>query len=160
MGRIINENQIREIAKKQRAYGKKIVLAGGCFDLIHLGHIKFLKKAKKEGEVLIILLESDESVKRLKGENRPINNQNERAEVLSAISYVDIVIKLKKVASDKEYDKLITQIKPHIIAATEEDSGINHKIRQAKLVDAKVVFVTEKLNNRSTSRLAKLGEIL
>lgn len=160
MGRIINENQIYEIAEKQRSSRKKIVLAGGCFDLIHLGHIKFLKEAKKKGDLLIILLESDESVKRLKGKNRPINNQHERAEVLSAISYVDIIVKLKKVASNQEYDKLITQIEPHVIAATEEDSGINHKIRQAKLVGAKVVFVTKKLNNRSTSRLAKLGEIL
>jgi len=160
MGRIISENQIEEIVKKQRINGRKIVLAGGCFDLIHLGHIKFLEKAKKTGDFLIILLENDDSVKKLKGKNRPINNQSERAKVLSAISHVDVIIKLKKVASDGEYDKLITQIKPHIIAATEKDSGINHKIRQAKLVNAKVIFVTKKLNNKSTSKLAKLGEIL
>ena len=160
MGRIVNENQIGEVLEEQRFKNKRIVITGGCFDLIHLGHVKLLEKAKEKGDVLIVLLESDNSVKKLKGKNRPINNQDERAEVLSAISYIDIIVKLKKVASNAEYDKLISQIKPHVIAATEGDSGINHKNRQAKLVGAKVVFVIKKINNRSSSRLTKLRKIL
>ena len=63
----------------------KIVLVGGCFDILHLGHVVFLEKAKKEGDVLVVLLESDEKVRFLKGKGRPVHTQSERAEILSAL---------------------------------------------------------------------------
>ncbi|OGH21653.1 MAG: hypothetical protein A2629_01975 [Candidatus Levybacteria bacterium RIFCSPHIGHO2_01_FULL_41_15] len=152
---IVKVAEAIKISKIHRNKGKKIVLAGGCFDIIHLGHIRFLKNAKKLGGVLFVLLESDDTVGKLKGRNRPINNQKERAEVLSTIKYVDYVVLIKRMKTDKEYDKLIALLKPDFLAATEGDPGISHKMRQAKLTEAKVRTVTRKLKNKSTTRLIK-----
>ncbi len=76
------------IAKKK---GRIIVLANGCFDLIHVGHIRYLEESKKRGDVLVVALNSDESVRRLKGKGRPILDQEQRGEILSAFSCVDYV---------------------------------------------------------------------
>jgi D-glycero-beta-D-manno-heptose 1-phosphate adenylyltransferase len=160
MGRILNEKQIGKIANSLKKQGNKIVLTGGCFDLIHIGHIKLLQNSKAKGDVLIVLLESDKSVNKLKGDKRPINNQIERAEVLAAITPVDYVVKMQKVASDQDYDKLITQICPDIIATTYGDPAIRHKSRQAALVGAKIAFVVKPIKHKSTSELAKLGDLL
>lgn len=160
MGRILNENQIGKITKELKNEGKKIVLTGGCFDLIHIGHIKLLQNSKQKGDVLIVLLESDKSVKKHKGNKRPINSQAERAEVLATFNPVDYVIKLQKVASDQDYDKLIIQISPDVIAVTYGDPAIKRKRRQANLIGAKIAFVVRPIKHRSTSRLAKLGDLL
>ena len=68
---------------------KNIVLVGGCFDIVHLGHLIFLEKAKAKGDILIVLLESDENIRKNKGQNRPINNQEDRALFLSKLKMVD-----------------------------------------------------------------------
>ena len=73
---------------------RKTVLVGGCFDILHFGHTRFLKKAKSFGDFLIVLLESDKHIKRLKGKNRPINNFMQRKEVLLSLKFVDKVIKV------------------------------------------------------------------
>src|SRR3989338_4221498 len=156
MNRIIKPEDSIKISKEFREQGKQIVLVGGCFDILHLGHIKFLESAKKLGDCLFVLLENDESVKKLKGKDRPINNQIERAQVLSALSIVDYVVLLPLMKTDKDYDKLITQIKPSFIAATQDDPNISHKIRQAKLVGGKLKIVTKRVKNKSTTKLARL----
>jgi D-beta-D-heptose 7-phosphate kinase/D-beta-D-heptose 1-phosphate adenosyltransferase len=76
--------------------GKKIVFTNGCFDLIHKGHISYLEKAKKLGDILVVGLNSDESVKRLKGVNRPIKTLDNRAAVLAGLASVDFVIKFEE----------------------------------------------------------------
>ena len=134
MGRILNENQIGKITKELKNKDKKIVLTGGCFDLIHIGHVRLHQNSKQKGDILVVLLESDESVKKLKGDKRPINNQAERAEILASLRPVDYVVKMKKVASNKDYDKLISRICPDVIAVTYGDPAIKHKIRQAFMV--------------------------
>ena len=83
---------IDEIVKKAKKEGKKIVFTNGCFDILHFGHIKYLEKAKKLGDILIIGLNSDSSVKRLKGNSRPINNVEDRAYILASLSIVDYVV--------------------------------------------------------------------
>jgi rfaE bifunctional protein nucleotidyltransferase chain/domain len=102
------------------------VLVGGCFDLLHKGHISFLKKAKKAGDKLVVLLESDEKIKKLKGESRPVQIQEVRAKALSGLGFVDEIIKLPFMDSDKDYDELVKKIKPDIIAVTEGYPGIAH----------------------------------
>ncbi len=156
MAIIINTKEAINISNKLRKNRKKIVLAGGCFDILHLGHIKFLKNSKNLGDILFVILESDESVSRLKGKDRPINNQIERAQVLSSLFIVDYVVLLPQMKTDRDYDKLITQINPAFITATEDDPNISHKIRQAKLIGGKLKIVAKKIKNKSTTKLAKL----
>ncbi len=158
MNKILNINQGIKTAKKLRKEGKRIVLAGGIFDILHVGHIKFLEKAKKKGDVLFVLLESDETARKLKGEKRPINNQRTRALVLSALEAVNYTILLPRMKNDKDYDRLITLIKPMVIAISENDANIKHKKRQAKIIGAKVVSVTAQISNQSTTRLIKIIE--
>lgn len=134
---------------------KKIVLVGGCFDILHLGHIIFLERAKEKGDSLVVLLESDEAVKFLKGAGRPINPQKTRAKILSSLRSVDKVILLKSKMTDKDYDLIVKKIKPSVLATTKNDPSIHHKIRQAKLVGGKVIVVTKNIANYSSSKLAK-----
>ena len=91
--------------------GKKIVFTNGCFDILHVGHINYLKEASEMGDVLVVGLNSDESVKRLKGDSRPINNQDDRAEMLAALEFVDYIV----VFEDDTPYKLINMIKPDIL---------------------------------------------
>ena len=91
--------------------GKKIVFTNGCFDIIHVGHIRYLSKAKELGDILIIGLNSDESVKKLKGEDRPVNCFEDRAILLSSLRFVDSVIMFE----EQTPDNLIKQIIPDIL---------------------------------------------
>lgn len=131
---------------------KKVVLVGGCFDVLHPGHIIFLKKARAAGDKLIVLLESDEKIRKLKGERRPFFNQKQRAQVLSAIKYVDQVIMLPFLETEMQYDQIIKKIKPDIIAVTEGKNVDYHK-RAAKLIGAKLSYVTKIVGNYSTTNI-------
>lgn len=132
---------------------KKIVLVGGCFDVLHPGHVIFLEKAKKCGDKLVVLLESDEKVKKLKGIKRPVHNQDERARVLLALKSVDRVIKLPFIEDERQYDEIIQKIKPDIIAVTKGHPNVYYHIRAAKTVGAKIKYVTRIVGNHSTSRI-------
>ncbi len=133
--------------------GKITVLVGGCFDILHPGHVIFLEKAKKAGDILIVLLESDEKVRQLKGSNRPVHTQRQRAKVLSALRFVDSVISLPFMDSESQYDKLILKIKPDIIAVTKGYANINYYKRTAKAVGARLKFVTNIIGNHSSTRI-------
>ncbi len=134
----------------------KTVLVGGCFDILHIGHITFLEKAKEQGDILVVLLESDEVIRKSKGKDRPINNQEDRAKILLALKYVDRVIPLPYMKTDREYDELVEKIKPDIIATTFGDPGISHKIRQAKKLGIELKIVTNMIKDSSTTNLIKL----
>ena len=92
MFNLIEKENLTETVKKLRQDGKKIVTTNGCFDLLHVGHVRYLQKSKSFGDILIVMLNSDNSVKRLKGETRPLNNEHDRAEILCALSCVDYVV--------------------------------------------------------------------
>ena len=156
MNRIIDTQKAIKISQKLKREGKTIVLAGGVFDILHLGHIKFLKAGKKRGDVLFILLENDKNVKNYKGINRPINTQIERAEILTAMKPVDYVIKLDEMKSNSDYDKLIINFKPDVIAATKNSEQVTHNKRQAKLVNAQLALVINRIPNKSTTRVADI----
>ncbi len=133
----------------------KKVLVGGCFDLLHFGHIEFLKKAKEQGDYLVVALESDENVRRMKGDARPIHTQAQRKAMLTALSCVDEVISLPTMTSDAEYAKLVTDVHPGVIAVTEGDPVIGKKQQHATTIDARVAVIP-KISTPSTSQLAKL----
>ncbi len=128
------------------------VLVGGCFDVLHWGHIFFLKKAKKYGDILVVLLESDKSVQQLKGKNRPIHSQKKRKEMLLALRSVDEVIALKGILLDQDYERLIQSLKPQVIVATLGDPILEKKRVQAARAGIKFVAV-KKLATPSTREL-------
>ena len=108
--KIVDSNQIKNIIEKLKADGKTIVFTNGCFDILHVGHVRYLKAARELGDCLILGLNSDQSVRTLKGPTRPINTQDDRAEVLSALSAVDYVV----IFEEPTAENLIAQIKPNI----------------------------------------------
>ena len=140
---------------------KKIVLVGGCFDILHPGHVIFLEKAKKAGDEhsssalqskLIVLLESDEKVKKLKGVKRPVHSQEERAQVLLALKSVDSVIKLPYIETEEEYDEIIKTVEPDIIALTAGADNKNQE-KSAKRLGIEIRYVTNIVGNHSSSRI-------
>ena len=88
---ILERNRLIARVSIERRKGARIVLANGCFDLFHVGHIRYLAGAKELGDILIVGINSDEQVRKLKGANRPFMNESERAEIVSAFSFVDFV---------------------------------------------------------------------
>ena len=109
---LIDRMKISEIVTSLKAKGKKIVFTNGCFDILHVGHVRYLKEAKALGDILILGLNSDSSVKSLKGSNRPINNESDRAEVLSALKAIDYVV----IFDEKTAENIVGEIKPDIYA--------------------------------------------
>lgn len=158
MAQILSSEQAIKTAEKLKKNNKVIVIAGGYFDILHVGHIKFLEAAKKEGDALFVLVESDESAKKIKGEKRPINPQKTRCLLLSTLKSVDIIIPLPYMTNNQEYDTLMASIGPKVIATTQSDPNVKHKERQANKIGGKVKFVIGRIKNISSTRLAELIE--
>lgn len=106
----VKQEDLQPLLKKLRAEGKTIVTTNGCFDILHVGHVRYLEETKKFGDILIVALNSDASVRRLKGEGRPINNEMDRAEVLNGLKSVDYVVLFDE---DSPAD-LLAKIKPDV----------------------------------------------
>ncbi|MDP3025875.1 MAG: D-glycero-beta-D-manno-heptose 1-phosphate adenylyltransferase [candidate division Zixibacteria bacterium] len=110
MGKIVKLQELIQIRKKAKKENKKVVFTNGCFDLLHRGHIEYLKKAKKLGDILIVGLNSDSSVKKIKGEGRPIQGQADRAVILASLYFVDYVCIFNELTPLKLISKLIPDI--------------------------------------------------
>jgi D-beta-D-heptose 7-phosphate kinase/D-beta-D-heptose 1-phosphate adenosyltransferase len=110
MKKILDRERLKKIISSLRAEGKKIVFTNGCFDILHVGHVKYLKKARRLGDILIVGLNSDQSVSAIKP-GRPVNSQKNRAEVLAALTAVDYVV----IFSEKTPYNLIKTLKPDIL---------------------------------------------
>ena len=131
---------------------KKVVLVGGCFDILHYGHVTFLKKAKEQGNYLIVALESDEFI-RTRKKREPVHNQQQRAEILIALAVVDAVVRLPLMAGNDAYFNLVKDISPTVIAVTEGDSMISLKQKQAQQVGGELKVVSPSLTSFSTSSI-------
>jgi len=94
--KIKEEKKLKKIIQRLKKKGKRIVFTNGCFDILHYGHIKYLESAKRYGDVLIVAVNSDSSVRKLKGKNRPINNQAERTNIVASLGCVDYVTVFKE----------------------------------------------------------------
>lgn len=110
--RILERQELAKIAAELRANGKRIVLTNGCFDILHVGHVRVLQAARDLGDVLIVGLNSDESTRRLKGPTRPVNTELDRAELLANLRSVDYVT----VFTEDTADELLKAVRPHIYA--------------------------------------------
>jgi len=109
--KIKSRREIVRLVKSLKDKGKTIVFTNGCFDILHKGHIFYLKKAKDYGDVLVVGLNTDSSIRKIKGDSRPINNQRDRAYVLAAVEYVDFITFFSQTTPLN----LIKEIKPDVL---------------------------------------------
>ena len=107
---LVSQDEIIKIVKNGQAEGKTYVVTNGCFDILHVGHVRYLKKTKEYADKLIVMLNSDKSVKSIKGDDRPINCEADRAEILSSLSCVDYVV----LFDEKSPANLLENIKPNV----------------------------------------------
>ena len=124
-----SRSEIAQLVKQLKAAGNTVVFANGCFDLLHAGHIRYLEAARALGDALVVGLNSDSSVRALKGEGRPILDQDERAEILTALGCVDYLV----VFDDPTVDELLLDLKPHIHAKGSDYSEESVPERQTVL---------------------------
>ena len=130
---------------------KKIVFTNGCFDILHPGHIYFIKEAKRLGDILIVGVNSDNSIKKIKGKNRPIINLKNRIKFLNELKYIDFIIKL----NETEPTKLIKKIRPSIHCKGIEYKNKNIKeMKIIKKLKIKIRFI-KKYKNFSTTEIIK-----
>lgn len=118
--KIITRNKLAGILARLRNKGKKIVFTNGCFDLLHVGHVRYLNKAKKYGDILVVALNTDASVRKLKGATRPLVPQQERAEVLGGLAAVDYITFFQ----EETPAAIISELKPQVLA-----KGADYKIK-------------------------------
>ena len=107
---LVTQDEIVNIVRHGQAEGKTFVVTNGCFDILHVGHVRYLQKTKEFADKLIVMLNSDVSVKSIKGPERPINCEADRAEILSSLSCVDYVV----LFDEKSPAKLLEDIKPNV----------------------------------------------
>ncbi len=157
MGKVVTRNELVAIRKQLKAEGKRVVFTNGCFDILHRGHVEYLQKAKELGDVLIVGLNTDASVRRLKGPARPIVNQEDRAVVLAALASVDYVCLFDE---DTPYE-LISALVPDILVKGADWTV--EKVVGKDIVEAAggMVKTIEFVPNRSTtSIIARIAETI
>jgi len=104
--------QLKKIILDHKKKGQRIVLANGCFDLIHVGHIRYLKESKKKGDILVVALNSDASIRKLKGKGRPILSEKARIEIIKSFTFVDYITTFE----EQNVEKVLLNLKPDIHA--------------------------------------------
>jgi len=109
--KIVSREEICKIARSTQRDGTRIVFTNGCFDLLHLGHVRYLRAAREQGDLLVVGLNSDESVRRLKGRGRPLVPEGDRAELLAALEMVDYIV----LFPEDTPAELIAKIKPDVL---------------------------------------------
>jgi rfaE bifunctional protein nucleotidyltransferase chain/domain len=110
MGEVLSEDQLVDAVARDRAQGRRIALANGCFDLLHVGHVRYLRGAAAEADRLVVAVNDDRTVTALKGPGRPIVPANERAEIIAAFQSVDYVV----VFGDRTVERLLLLLKPEV----------------------------------------------
>lgn len=149
--KIITLAKIREWRSKVRKNGQQLVVTNGCFDILHVGHIRYLHSARKEGDLLLIGLNGDESIRQLKGDGRPVNPESDRALLLAALECVDAVC----IFPEKRATRFLNEAQPDIYVKGGDytletlDSDERRTIESAKGQIVFIPFITD----RSTSKL-------
>jgi rfaE bifunctional protein nucleotidyltransferase chain/domain len=112
LSKIVSRERLRELLQQRRRAGAKLVLANGCFDTLHVGHVRYLEGARREGDILVVAVNSDSSVCHLKGPGRPILPESARAELVAAIRAVDYVV----LFSEPNVETLLEFLRPDVHA--------------------------------------------
>ncbi len=151
--KIVQREQLAELAKRWRADGEKIILTNGCFDLLHVGHVRYLRGAKELGGKVVVAVNSDSSARVLKGEGRPRTSQQERAELLAALEDVDAVV----VFPEKDVTAIIRELRPDIHAKgtdyTEASVPEGALVRE---LGGRVAIVGDPKDHSSTELIAQI----
>jgi len=153
--RIKTINELKDISEKLRNENKTVITTNGIFDILHIGHIRYLQEAKKLGDILIVVINSDPSTKQIKGPKRPLNNENDRAEALAALECVDYVT----IFNEADPINILEQIKPNIHV-----KGGDYKMDQIIEKDAieknngKVILIPEVKGYSTTDFINKIIE--
>ena len=156
MGQLISRKHISEFVDKLHKSGKTVVATNGCFDILHIGHIRYLQKTKSFADYSIVLLNSDKSVKSIKGPNRPINSENDRAEVLCALSCVDYVV----IFEEDSPAKLLDEIKPDVYTkGADYNMDTLPEADIMKKNNTKVEFITFVEGKSTTKTINKINEL-
>ncbi len=153
--KIIDIEQMQATRDEMRKAGRKLVFTNGCFDILHAGHVDYLSFARNQGDALVVGLNSDASVKRNKGEDRPINCEDDRAYVIAALESVDFVI----LFDDDEPKGIIAEIIPDILVKGEDWA---HYVSGREIVEAnggKVVLAKMVEGRSTTNTIEKLKEL-
>lgn len=146
-------DELKDIVSKLRAEGKTIVLSNGCFDILHVGHIRYLMGAKKEGDILITALNSDSSSEALKGKGRPIIPLNERMEIISAIECVDFVTYFE----ETNVVNILLALKPDVHAkGTDYTVDTVPERETVKSYGGRIAIVGDEKNHSSTEILESI----
>ncbi len=150
---VLSRSNLKSVIRKIRADGKKIVFTNGCFDILHVGHLRYLQFAREQGDILIVGLNSDSSVRKHKGIRRPVVPQDERSEMLLGLRTVDFVI----IFEEDEPEKLISEILPDVLVKGEDWA---HYVSGRSVVEAnggKVVLAKMVEGRSTTNIIAKLS---
>ena len=148
-GKLIELNELKSIVAKAKTQGKKVVFTNGCFDLLHRGHLHLLREAKKLGDLLIVALNSDSSVKKIKGPHRPVLPELERAELIAALEMVDYVTSF----DEPDPYNVVRELRPNVLV--KGGDWAKDKIIGAEVVeeDGGKVTVIPYLEATSTTRI-------
>lgn len=168
MNKIQTLEKIQSIIKMLKKQGKKIGFITGCFDILHEGHIDLFRFAKKNVDILIIALDSDEAIKEGKGGDRPIHSQKQRAKVLSELESVDLIIPitekysfLNKESVESVHDKIRTQVQAdYIITSPQADNYWQSKKDRAQKSGIKMLLFDELKPISSSSIISKIQKEL
>jgi rfaE bifunctional protein nucleotidyltransferase chain/domain len=109
-GKLIPRTEVVALSQRLRNEGRQVVFANGCFDLFHVGHVRYLEGARQQGDVLVVGVNSDRSVHQLKGEGRPLLPEDARAELLAAMECVDYVV----IFDDATAESILRDLRPHV----------------------------------------------
>ena len=154
--KLLSQDSLKKTVEKLKKENKKIVTTNGVFDILHIGHIRYLQEAKKLGDILIIAVNSDSSVKKIKGPKRPLNNENDRSEALAALECVDYVA----IFSEDNTINILEMIKPSIHV-----KGRDYKLSQIIEKDCveknkgKIVLIPKVEGYSTTDFIRKIVEV-
>lgn len=150
----LSRNELAQALTHHRAKNQKIVLANGCFDILHVGHTRYLDGAKAEGDILVVAINSDESVRKLKGEGRPVLPELERAELVAALESVDYVI----IFDEPNVEPLLETLRPNVHAkGTDYTPDTVPERAVADRLGIRVAIVGDAKNHSTRDLLAKLA---
>ncbi len=154
--KVVNFDRIQAVIREEKAKNKKIVFTNGCFDILHAGHISYLESARSFGDFLLLGLNSDDSIKKIKGINRPIVEQSQRAIVLSALTCIDCIV----IFDQEDPEILITEVSPDVLVKGADWDEVNivgaDFVKKNKGVVKRIEFEQDISTTKIIKRIGKL----